>query len=73
MLELQNEFQSHQLELMSDSVGAIRKMRHDFIKHISMIHYFNTEKRADIWRISKVIWERLESMWIRETMCWTAS
>lgn len=47
MLELQNEFQSHQLELMSDSVGAIRKMRHDFIRHISMIHYFNTEKRAD--------------------------
>lgn len=40
-LELQNRYQTKQLELMYQAVEQSRERRHDFLKHISMISYMN--------------------------------
>lgn len=40
-LELQNQYQMSQLELMNETVEKSRSLRHDFLKHISMISYLN--------------------------------
>ncbi len=42
-LELQNEYQLHQLQLMNELGQSARQQRHDFIKHISMISYMCKE------------------------------
>ena len=40
-LEMQNQYQLNQLELMHEKVEKSRSLRHDFLKHISMISYLN--------------------------------
>lgn len=40
-LELQNQYQSNQLNLMHENVEKARSFRHDILKHISMISYLN--------------------------------
>jgi hypothetical protein len=46
-LELQNEYQLHQLQLMNELGQSARQQRHDFIKHISMISYMCKEGKLN--------------------------
>ena len=42
-LELQNRYQLHQLQLMNEMGESQRKIRHDMLKHISMLSYLHHE------------------------------
>lgn len=54
-LELQNQYQSKQLELMNQTVEQSREQRHDFLRHISMISYM--VERGDEKRLSDYLKE----------------
>lgn len=43
-LQMQNQYQLNQLELMNQMVEQSRELRHDFLKHISMISYMNEQR-----------------------------
>lgn len=42
-LELQNKYQLNEIQMMKELVDKLRSLRHDFIKHMSMISYLNSQ------------------------------
>lgn len=63
-LELQNQYQSRQLELMNQAVEQSREQRHDFLRHISMISYMIEQGGK---KGSQTIWKKYRGTWLKNS------